>query len=142
MRGLSDPVRIVDASGVIVSGANPLPVAVSDATPLPVDAVGASEGYDYEDGVYTFSTAADNTLLTFAADVLLDCVFIQNESTAETVAILKLGDTSIARMALEGKRGGTYCPPFGPRQVAAGTVLKVNLSGANAHSATVLYRLA
>lgn len=124
-------VTLVDAGGNVIGPDNPLNANAA-----------AAEGLAYTTAVYTFALATDNTLLTFVTDVLLDLVFIQNESATETAAIVKLDNASIGRAVLEAKRGVSIVPPHGPMRVAAGVALKVNLSGANAHSATVYYRAA
>lgn len=100
-----------------------------------------TDGIAYQNAVATFSLASDNNVVTLAAESDVYCIKVQNESAVDTTVIIKADSTPLDRTVLAGKAACSYCPPR-PQRFPAGTVIKVNLNGANAHNCTVLYKAA
>lgn len=100
--------------------------------------VAADAGIAYTNVNEVFSTSGDNEVITFAEDVDVHAIKVQNESATETVVILKADDVVLDRNAVPSKEEMSYSLAS-PQRFVSGTVIQVNLGGANQHNCTVVY---
>ena len=93
----------------------------------------------------TFNTSGNNTVIAAQSgrQIVVKDIVIQNESTTETLVIIKNGSTAIWRAALEGKKSLALSFAEGEEMLLdLSAALVVTLDGANSHGYSIRYFLA